>query len=362
MVETLTDIFRNTIMITCFVVVIMLFIEILNLLTQGSWSRWLGKYKSLQIIIATLLGTVPGCFGGFAVVGMWTHGVIGFGALVAAMISCVGDEAFVMLVQMPQKAFLLFGILILIGISVGFLIDKLGIRVEHPEKMEKHLVVHEHDHISEHDLIRDWKTNFKHLSFTRALLIAGVVLFIIGMINGFFAHGDANPTIAPIATHKGFSLPLNEAWFNSIFLVLALIVLITFVFVDDHFLKEHLWKHIIRQHVPKLFLWTFGALLLIQFLTNSIEMVTWVEKNQMWVLLFAVLIGIIPESGPHLIFITLFLSGAIPFSVLLANSITQDGHSTLPLLAESKKGFLAVKSINVLIGLLFGVAGILLGF
>jgi len=78
--------------------------------------------------------------------------------------------------------------------------------------------------------------------------------------------------------------------------------------------------------------------------------------------LFAVLIGIIPESGPHLIFISLFLSGAIPFSVLLANSITQDGHSTLPLLAESKKGFLAVKSINVLIGLLFGVAGILLGF
>jgi hypothetical protein len=359
MVEVLTDIFRNTLMITCFVVVIMLFIEILNLLTQGSWSKWLNKYKPLQVVIATILGTIPGCFGGFAVVGMWTHGVIGFGALVAAMISCVGDEAFVMLVQMPKTAFTLFGILILIGLAVGFLIDKLGISVEHPKKMEEHLVVHEHEHVCKHDLFRNWKTNFKQLSFTRVLLIAGVVLFILGMMNGFFLHKEA-PISKP--TNIGFTLPLNEEWFNSIFLVLAIIVLITFVFVDDHFLEEHLWKHIIKQHVPKLFLWTFAALLLIQFLTNSIEMITWVEKNQLWVLLFAVLIGVIPESGPHLIFITLFLSGAIPFSILLANSITQDGHSTLPLLAESKKGFLAVKLVNVSIGLLVGMVGYFMGF
>lgn len=358
MVEMLTDIFRNTLMVTCFVVVIMLFIEILNLLTQGHWSKWLGKYRPLQVVITTILGTIPGCFGGFAVVGMWTHGVIGFGALVAAMISCVGDEAFVMFVQMPEKTFTLFGILILIGITVGLLIDKLGISVEHPRKMEEHLVVHEHEHVSKHDLFRGWKTNFRQLSFTRVLLITGLILFILGMVNGVFVHKEAS---VPITT-RGFSLPLNEEWFNSIFLVLATIVLITFVFVDDHFLEEHLWKHIIRQHVPKLFLWTFAALLLIQFLSNSIEMISWVEKNQLWVLLFAVLIGIIPESGPHLVFITLFLSGAIPFSILMANSITQDGHSTLPLLAESKRGFLAVKLVNVSIGLLIGIAGNLIGF
>ncbi len=42
-------------------------------------------------------------------------------------------------------------------------------------------------------------------------------------------------------------------------------------------------------------------------------------------------------------FVTLFAQGLIPFSVLLASSIAQDGHGMLPLLAESKRGFLAVK-------------------
>jgi len=364
MIEVLTDVLRNTLMITCFVIVIMLFIELLNLFTQGNWSKWLGKYEPLQVVIATVLALIPGCFGGFAVVGMWTHGAISFGALVAAMISCVGDEAFVMLVQMPQKAFLLFGILLVIGFIVGFTIDKLGIKVACPKDMNRHLVVHEHEQMSLHDLFGNWKSNFKQLSFTRVLLITALILFIYGMATGFFQHEHHGETehVANAVTQSSYSLPLEEAWFNNIFLILAIVVLVTFVFVNDHFLEEHLWHHIIRQHVPKIFLWTFAALLLIHLLMNSVDMIAWVEKNQLWVLLFAVLIGIIPESGPHLVFISLFLGGTIPFSILMANSITQDGHSTLPLLAESKSGFFAVKSINVVIGLVVGLAGYWLNF
>jgi hypothetical protein len=361
MFEILTDVFRNSLMITSFVLVIMLFIELVNLLTQGSWSRWLGKYPSLQVIIATLLGLIPGCFGGFAVVGMWTHGVVSFGALVAAMISSVGDEAFVMLVQMPEKALFLFGILLVIATLAGIAIDKFGLKVAHPRNMQNHLVVHQHEHVCAHDLFHDWKKNFKNLSFTRGLLITGLSLFILGMATGYFEHDEHHGEVIP-AVSGSFTLPLQESWFNSIFLVLGVLVLITFIFVDDHFLEEHLWKHIIRQHVPKIFGWTFAALLLIHFLMHSVEMTDWVAKNQLWVLLFAVLIGIIPESGPHLVFISLFLGGQIPFSILLANSITQDGHSTLPLLAESKRGFMAVKLINVTLGLLAGMAGYLLGF
>ncbi|MDD4921362.1 MAG: putative manganese transporter [Bacteroidales bacterium] len=361
MMEVFTDVLRNTLMITCFVMVIMLFIELLNLFTQGKWSRWLGKYKPLQVVIATVLGLIPGCFGGFAVVGMWTHGAISFGALIAAMISCVGDEAFVMLVQMPEKAFFLFGILFFLAIIVGITIDKLGIKVSRPKDMQQHLVVHEHEQMSLHDLFGNWKTNIKQLSFTRVLLISGLLLFIYGMSTGFFEHERHGEAVEAVSQNS-FSLPLDEVWFNNIFLILALIVLFTFVFVDDHFLEEHLWHHIIRQHIPKIFLWTFAALLLIHFLMTSVDMIAWVEKNQLWVLLFAVLIGVIPESGPHLVFISLFLGGTIPFSILLANSITQDGHSTLPLLAESKRGFLAVKSVNVVLGLAVGLAGYWLGF
>jgi hypothetical protein len=360
MVEIAIDVLRNTLMITCFVIVIMLFIEFINVLTQGSWSRWLGKYPSLQVVIAAVLGLIPGCFGGFAVVGMWTHGVVGFGALLAAMISSVGDEAFVMLVQMPDVAFLLFGILLVIALTVGILVDKLGWKVVHPRDMEHHLVVHSHEHTGHQKFTQSIRENFKNPSFTRMLLITGFLLFIFGMGTGFFGHehGDA----AQAAKSGNFSFILDETWFNGIFLVMAGLLLVMLFFVDDHFLEEHLWKHIIRQHIPKIFLWTLGALTLIHFLMHSVELTRWVADNPLWVLLFAVLIGFIPESGPHLVFISLFLTGQIPFSILLANSITQDGHSTLPLLAESKRGFISVKLVNGLLGILAGLAGYFFGF
>jgi hypothetical protein len=60
--------------------------------------------------------------------------------------------------------------------------------------------------------------------------------------------------------------------------------------------------------------------------------------------------------------VTLFAKGAIPFSVLLANSIVQDGHGMLPLLAESRKAFLVVKAINLAAGALVGIAALAMGF
>jgi uncharacterized membrane protein len=92
------------------------------------------------------------------------------------------------------------------------------------------------------------------------------------------------------------------------------------------------------------------------------DLTPWLQKNQLMVMFAALLIGLIPESGPNLIFVTLFFSGTIPFSILFANSIVQDGHSTLPLLAESKRNFFLLKGINLLVGLLFGLVGYFMGW
>ena len=85
------------------------------------------------------------------------------------------------------------------------------------------------------------------------------------------------------------------------------------------------------------------------------------SENMLIVLFVAVLVGIIPESGPHLVFVTLCATGSIPFSILLASSIAQDGHGMLPLLAETQKGFLSVKIINITFALIGGLIGIISG-
>ena len=61
-----------------------------------------------------------------------------------------------------------------------------------------------------------------------------------------------------------------------------------------------------------------------------------------------------------MVFISLYLAGSIPMSILLANSIVQDGHGAIPLFAESPRGFFIAKSINIFAGA--AVGGTLLAF
>jgi len=132
----------------------------------------------------------------------------------------------------------------------------------------------------------------------------------------------------------------------------------------DHFIQQHAWNHVLKKHSLKIFLWTFGTLLAIWLGQKyvNIEMIQMVHENLWMVLVFAVLLGIIPESGPHMIFVVMFFNGMAPFSILLANSIVQDGHGALPLFAENKRAFVHMKVINIGVGFLIGAIGLWLGF
>jgi hypothetical protein len=87
-----------------------------------------------------------------------------------------------------------------------------------------------------------------------------------------------------------------------------------------------------------------------------------VHDHLLWVLLIAALIGIIPESGPHLIFVMMYAKGIIPFSVLFTASFVQDGHGMLPLLSYSIKDSVLIKVFNLVFGLSTGGALFFLGF
>ena len=149
---------------------------------------------------------------------------------------------------------------------------------------------------------------------------------------------------------------LDESWMNVLFACLSLVMLGAILFAPDHFIEEHLWHHVIKKHFLNIFLWTFGILAAMAVLTRFVDISSWVSDNTALMILLAVAVGIIPESGPHLIFVTLFAAGLVPFPVLLASSISQDGHASIPLLAESKSAFLKAKAINCAIALLCGFA------
>ena len=81
-----------------------------------------------------------------------------------------------------------------------------------------------------------------------------------------------------------------------------------------------------------------------------------------WILLIGALMGVIPESGPHLIFVMMYAKGLIPFSILFTVSFVQDGHGMLPLLSYSVKDSLLIKGFNLVFGLSVGGLMFALGF
>lgn len=129
-----------------------------------------------------------------------------------------------------------------------------------------------------------------------------------------------------------------------------------------HYLTDHLWAHIIKGHLIRIFLWTFGALLVIEYGMSAFNLESITSEYTFLLLLLGALLGIIPESGPHLIFVMLFAEGMIPFSVLFTSSIVQDGHGMLPMLSYSVKDSLKIKLFNLFFGILLGSIVYLLGY
>ena len=107
---------------------------------------------------------------------------------------------------------------------------------------------------------------------------------------------------------------------------------------------------------------TFGALLVVDLGSKYWNLESFVQAHMVWVLVIATLVAVIPESGPHLIFVAMFADGLVPFSVLLASSIVQDGHGMLPLLSYTVKDAALIKFFNLVIGLGLGLIVYSLGW
>ena len=380
------EIIRNSILITGLVVIMMMMIESLNIESKGLFFKGLRKTKIGQVVIASLLGSIPGCMGGFATVSLYTHRMFSFGALVAMMIASSGDEAFVMLAMIPEQALIIFAVLFVLAIAVGIITDKIYDRV-HAKKCGLHdheeCGVHAdcdgfevHEHVEpEHGHAK------RHFGWKRISMLVGLALFIAALGTGRLGHdhsaheghehdGHVHTEVCDHHDHAhvhahdhghGHTINmLSEDWMNVLFAGLSVIMLVVLIFASDHFVEEHLWNHIVKKHLPAIFAWTFGVLLVLGVVLHFVDIDNWISDNTALMILLATLIGIIPESGPHMIFVTLFAAGIVPFPVLLASSISQDGHAGIPLLAESKKSFAWAKLINCFIALAAGYAAMLL--
>jgi len=337
----ITPVISQAAVITIFVFAMMLLVDYFNVLTKGKIEKTVKGGSKRQYIVASFLGSTPGCLGAFMNVSFYVHGLISFGAIVGGMIATSGDEAFVMLALFPKEALFLFVLLFVLGIIGAKIADKAAsffkiVPCSECKLQEVHM--DEDCHCFEPSVLKKFPRLTVPRYITLVLLFAVIVLIGLGLIG-------------------------PEIWNWQRITLFCLLIFVSAIVstVPDHYLKEHIWNHIIKKHLWRVFLWTFFALLFIEIGFQYLNLEGFVVGNMGWILLISALVGIIPESGPHMVFVMMYASGLIPFSVLLTSSIVQDGHGMLPLLSYTVKDSIFIKMFNLAFALIIGLSLFILG-
>ena len=327
---------KQSLIVTAFVFAMLMFVDYVNVLTRGRMTSAIKGGRFRQYIVASFLGATPGCLGAFMNVSFYVHGLMSFGAIVGGMVATSGDEAFVMLAMFPGKAILMFISLFILGIILAWVTDIIApiLRIKPCQECElSQIHTEEIFRFFDRDNILG---HFRKLSLARFVLMILLITFLYGIASGIIG-------------------PEGWSWERVTLIALLSLSLFIVAIVPDHYLEEHIWTHIAKEHLWRIFLWSFFAILIIDIGFRYWNLEVFVKGHMMWVLLLACLVAIIPESGPHLIFVMMFSKGLIPFSVLLASSIVQDGHGMLPLLSYTVRDSMLIKLFNLIFGLIIGL-------
>lgn len=303
--SALADILKESLVITAVVTAMMMLIEYVSYRSEGRLVPLLRRSKLGAVVSAAVLGVIPGCLGGYITVSMYSKRVFSFSALLSMMIATTGDEAFVMLAMYPGTAAAIFAGLFALAIVCGMVCEKLEFaRAGGAQE----------------------KVGEPHSGSGDAAEKKG---------SACGCGGGAELSVSSAAAGCG---PHPEEESKDL---------------------RHRMKHTLGEAL-KIFAWAFGVLLVVKLASGYVDLAALIGGNAALMIPLAVLVGLIPQSGPHLVFVTLFAQGIVPLPVLLASCISQDGHAGLPLLAEDRRSFLRVKAAKCFLALAAGYLFLLL--
>lgn len=114
-------------------------------------------------------------------------------------------------------------------------------------------------------------------------------------------------------------------------------------------------------HALRVFEWTFFIMLVVGFASRRWDVAAWIASHPAIGIIAAIVVGMIPQSGPHMAFVSLYAQGVLPLPVLIASCIMQEGHAGLPLLSADRAAFFRGKAIKAALALLISVSMTVLG-
>jgi hypothetical protein len=292
----------------------------LDALTRFNISYILDKTKKYHVVMASLLGALPGCGGAIVVVTQYIQGRISFGSLVAVLTATMGDAAFLLLAAEPFTGLFIFGLGAFVGTISGYIVDQ----------------IHGENYLQGDSKI---KVEFEKVSknFVSKFNIFWTLIFIPGFVIGFFVafQQDIDQLLA---------IPDDLSVVHSIGAAGAILCIFMWSLnpLSDFQCSTDRSRNLLSRVVDTTnFVTTW---VICGFLTFEIFMY-FTEYNlktffEIWlplVPLMAIFMGFLPGCGPQIVVTTFYLNGIIPLSAEIGNAISNDGDALFPAIALAPK-------------------------
>lgn len=289
--------------------------------------------RQVQVLIASLLGALPGCGGAIVVTTQFVSGKVGFGSLVAVLTATMGDAAFLLLASQPLTGLGVIGVGIVTGCVTGLVVNALHRDDFMRPKQEK--LPDSVSHAPETPLAQT-ALNLQG-SFWKWLLVpASLVAFAQSFQIDINAQLDFPE--------------LTIEWLGALLAVVSMLLwaltreLDTYqdaVSEDCKTRQAHPLQKAAQDtnFVSAWVILAFLAFELAHHFTGWEVSQEW-QHWGVWMPAVGILVGMLPGCGPQILITSLYLAGSVPLSTQLSNAISNDGDALFPAIALAPKAAL----------------------
>jgi len=266
--------------------------------------------KWAQVPMAALLGSTPGCGGAVVVVAAYASGNVGFGAVVATLTATMGDAAFLLIATRPDAAAVVLPLSFGVGILSGWIVDAIrlipatayGGGCAQPVRIGA---------LRTRDIVY------------LALMLPGFALGVLQLIQSPLYDQTPEPLLMGLGL-GGTAVGL---------LIWALSPLEAMTNDADSPTTR------MAEETNFIAVWVIGAYLLYDYMVSffGLDLKAAFATVAPLLPMIGILVGFVPGCGPQVLVATLYVNGALPFSALIGNAISNDGDALFPAIALSPR-------------------------
>ena len=370
--------------VSAFVAATVLLFSYVQYRSRGALVQRLESNRRLQPLVGAVMGLTPGCGGAIVMMPLYLRGSVSFGTVVATLIATAGDSAFVILVLAPEAAVWAYGFAFGAALVSGYAIDRFGMGVGYVDDAVRRLrrpvsdggtpagavgratnPTHEyagtppgHSHENGPDRTSRILTPLSHLAHGVWWVAAALAL---GLGVAYLLRGAPDVPLVLGASFAGLFTVVGITGTTLSFYL---------YFVGRHYIGEgrvgraresfasayDTMRHA-SMETSFVTVWVLVAYLLYEYAVVLFHIDVGAVAATAGVLapIAGAVVGLIPGCGPQIVLAGAYSQGAVPFSALAANAISQDGDALFPLLAIDRTAAVVASIYTTIPALVVGV-------